>query len=68
MYSCRFSPDGTILALGSRDNAIYIYQVIHIELLTEIGSVFEMAQNTFNINSRRLSVALGFVDTLQDIY
>ena len=27
VYSCRFSPDGTILALGSRDNAIYIYQV-----------------------------------------
>ena len=27
VYSCRFSPDGTLLALGSRDNAIYIYQV-----------------------------------------
>ena len=29
VYSCRFSPDGTMLALGSRDNAIYIYQVSH---------------------------------------
>ena len=27
VYSCKFSPDGKLLALGSRDNAIYIYQV-----------------------------------------
>ena len=27
VYSCGFSPDGTMVALGSRDNAIYIYQV-----------------------------------------
>ena len=27
MYSCKFSPDGSLLALGSRDHAIYIYQV-----------------------------------------
>ena len=29
VYSCKFSPDGSMLALGSRDNAIYIYQVKH---------------------------------------
>ena len=27
VYSCKFSPDGNLLALGSRDNALYIYQV-----------------------------------------
>ena len=30
-----------------------------VELLTEIGTVFKMAQNTFNIKWRRLPVALG---------
>ena len=27
VYTLKFSPDGNLLALGSRDNAIYIYQV-----------------------------------------
>lgn len=26
IQDCRFSPDGTTLALGSRDNTLYIYQ------------------------------------------
>lgn len=27
VHSCKFSPDGSMLALGSRDFAVYIYQV-----------------------------------------
>ena len=30
VHCVKFSPDGSLLALGSRDNAIYTYQVGHL--------------------------------------
>ena len=32
VHCVKFSPDGSLLALGSRDNAIYTYQVGHLYL------------------------------------
>ena len=44
MYSCRFSPDGTMLALGSRDNAIYIYQVSYDKTVTIVYTPNDIPQ------------------------
>ena len=42
-----------------RNNQVKKKQRKNIELLTENGAVFKMAQNTFNIEWCRLPVALG---------